>query len=363
LTGAAPAPGIGPLPEAGYSLYCRNCSLFLGEKPGKYCPHCGQETAPHPPSLGEFIHEFVGHYIALEGPLVRTLGLLFFRPGELTREYLQGRKRRYVLPLRLYLSISLVFFLLVGSISAFDGSNVLVLGPESVAAVDIETLADLREAREEIKSVVAATRGGEAAKAAGPSLDKAADKVAERVKKAGELAKDAAQKSPKLGLDARNQLNKSPAFSWDKCTPAWLCARLKHRIDAWNAMPPDGFAEAMKTRALHAAPIAMFVLLPLYALLLKIVYFNRRMYFGEHLVFSFHLHSFMFLLLMAMMLPIEWLGSILSLWLLIYPVFALKRVYGGRWLPTLVRSMMVAFLYMLALVPALLIFSVVFIAA
>ena len=119
----------------------------------------------------------------------------------------------------------------------------------------------------------------------------------------------------------------------------------------------------MKTRALHAAPIAMFVLLPLYALLLKIVYFNRRMYFGEHLVFSFHLHSFMFLLMMVMLLPVEWLGSLLFFWLIIYPVFALRRVYGGRWFPTLLRSFLVFILYMLALIPALLIFSVVFLAA
>ena len=55
---------------------------------------------------GEFLHEFVGHYVALEGTLWRTLGLLLRHPGRLTREYLDGRRRRYVLPLRLYLTAS-----------------------------------------------------------------------------------------------------------------------------------------------------------------------------------------------------------------------------------------------------------------
>ena len=69
---------------------------------------------------------------------------MFFRPGELTREYLQGRKRRYVLPLRLYLSISLVFFLVVGSMSGFDGSSVKMVSPEGRIGIDKETLKDIK---------------------------------------------------------------------------------------------------------------------------------------------------------------------------------------------------------------------------
>jgi len=88
---------------------CRNCGEAA---PGRYCPECGQETALHPPSALEFLHEFVGHYVALEGALWRSLRALAV-PGRLTLEYYAGRRRRYVLPLRLYLTASLVFFLAV----------------------------------------------------------------------------------------------------------------------------------------------------------------------------------------------------------------------------------------------------------
>ena len=91
-------------PPARTDLACRNCGT---QAPLKFCPECGQETALHPPTLGEFLHEFVGHYVALEGALWRTLRLLLTRPGRLTREYLEGRRRRYVLPLRLYLTCQL----------------------------------------------------------------------------------------------------------------------------------------------------------------------------------------------------------------------------------------------------------------
>ena len=92
---------------------CRNCDFDLGVQPGRYCSNCGQETAPHVPTAGEFLHEFVGHYVALEGRLAKTLWLLFLKPGLLTKEYFAGKRRRYVLPLRLYLTASIVFFMLV----------------------------------------------------------------------------------------------------------------------------------------------------------------------------------------------------------------------------------------------------------
>ncbi|HEX7690126.1 MAG TPA: DUF3667 domain-containing protein, partial [Burkholderiaceae bacterium] len=97
---------------------CPNCGASL-RLPGlapeavRHCPSCGQETTLHPPSVAEFAHEFVGHYIALEGPLWRTLFLLVRQPGRLTAEYLAGRRRRYVIPLRLYLSASFVLFLVL----------------------------------------------------------------------------------------------------------------------------------------------------------------------------------------------------------------------------------------------------------
>src|SRR5271156_5909995 len=86
---------------------CRNCGAPAS---GKFCPECGQTTAPHPPTAREFLHEFVAQYVAVEGSLWITLKKLA-QPGTLTLEYFAGRKRRYIHPLRLYLTASVVFFL------------------------------------------------------------------------------------------------------------------------------------------------------------------------------------------------------------------------------------------------------------
>ena len=99
--------------------HCLNCGAPLRFEPApSFCPACGQETRLHPPTLGEFAHELIGHYVAIEGALWRSLAALVFVPGKLTREYLDGRRRRYVLPLRLHLSASFLFFLVVKVLGA-----------------------------------------------------------------------------------------------------------------------------------------------------------------------------------------------------------------------------------------------------
>ena len=82
---------------------CRNCGA---EATGNYCPACGQKTDVALPPVGTFLREAVGRYVALDSRLLRSLHALLFRPGFLTREYLVGRRRRYVRPARLLMPCS-----------------------------------------------------------------------------------------------------------------------------------------------------------------------------------------------------------------------------------------------------------------
>jgi len=100
--------------------YCRNCHYTLAAPRPVYCGHCGQETDLHPPSVREMFTEYLGHYVAFDGPLWRTLWALIALPGHLTNAYFHGARRRYVLPLRVYLSASFLFFV---------GSHLLPHGP------------------------------------------------------------------------------------------------------------------------------------------------------------------------------------------------------------------------------------------
>lgn len=96
---------------------CHNCHAPVSQK---FCGQCGQNAHAHVASAHEFIHHFVGHYVAAEGKLWRTLLALLFRPGQLTLEFVRGRRGQFIDPLRLLLTISLVAFLVMKLIPVVD---------------------------------------------------------------------------------------------------------------------------------------------------------------------------------------------------------------------------------------------------
>ena len=88
---------------------CANCGAPLA---GPFCQACGQKAAGPNVSLHDVFHEAFHEFAHVDGKIVQTLRLLLTKPGQLTREFLEGRRERYVSPLRLYLTCSLIFFAL-----------------------------------------------------------------------------------------------------------------------------------------------------------------------------------------------------------------------------------------------------------
>lgn len=95
-------------PAAGAT--CDNCHAPVSTT---FCGECGQKAKAHVASAHEFLHHFIGHYVAAEGKLWRTLGWLLFKPGQLTVEFIRGRRGQFIDPLRLLLTVSLLAFLVM----------------------------------------------------------------------------------------------------------------------------------------------------------------------------------------------------------------------------------------------------------
>lgn len=89
--------------------HCLNCAALLT---GPWCAACGQRGMPADPTWGEVTHQAAAELLNVDGKVLVTVRLLLTRPGELTAELLRGRRAPYVNPLRLYLTASLVYFLL-----------------------------------------------------------------------------------------------------------------------------------------------------------------------------------------------------------------------------------------------------------
>lgn len=287
--------------------HCPNCGQNLRFDPSPHwCPHCGQETRLHPPTLWEFLHEFVGHYIAAEGALWRTLWALLLLPGQLTLEYLRGRRRRYVLPLRLYLTASFCFFLLVKVGGLGDG---------------VQVNATLQTPLEQ--SLMVTTDG-----------------------------------------DGREET--MPQFIQRCQATENTCGSLERRLarTAQRLTRSDDPVGDFGRRMLGVAPYAVFLMLPLFAGVLQLCSRGAgaataalgsgngtgSLPYGAHYVFGLHLHALWFLVLLLLAaVPEGWGGPVLGvLWL--HGVIAMRRVLGLGWSGALWRALGVTLLYGLLLV-------------
>src|SRR6516225_4826461 len=108
------------------SAQCENCGAVVS---GRYCAACGQRVEPPLHSLWHFTKTATEDLTHADSRLWRTLGALLFRPGYLTREFLAGRRARYLPPVRLYLVISVLFFLWASATPA--GPVIISFGAES----------------------------------------------------------------------------------------------------------------------------------------------------------------------------------------------------------------------------------------
>lgn len=272
------------------AIACRNCGHVLLPAPRNYCPECGQETRIRPPALGEFLQQFAGNYIAAEGALWRTLKLLLLRPGAITREYLDGRRRRYVLPLRLYLTVSVLVLFLVQA-----------TGPVDVTLDDKDFQSGLPQ---HLEFNVGFGRAG---------MEK--------------------------------------GVFYCEGLPETICQRIRQRVDIDRSKVLSEI-QAWGTRFLGHIGGAMFLLLPSFALWMRLVYRNRRLHYTEHLVFALHVHTYWFVMLGVAQLPWGGVKFLAIVAVPVYTLLAMGTVYEGRWWPRILRAAVVSILYAISLVVA-----------
>jgi hypothetical protein len=323
-TPAGPPADPGPVST---TRRCRNCDAPVS---GHYCANCGQETRVVLPTFGTFMREAAGRYVALDGRMWRTLGGLVARPGFLTLEYLQGRRRRYIRPARLFLVLYLLLFALIG----------LLQSPADVAQQVVFVNSDEVEAKDD-----ATPR---------PPKD-GTPKLTIGKSRAG--AKDGPP-APIVGVD-----DSDLEFVWNLGGMAAKWPEpVRRRYEHFKGLSREEKAEQLYGGMLRYGSYAMVALLPAFALLLKLAYLGRgRRYpgrpqrYAEHLVYSAHMHAFAALMLMLLLVaPYGPVKTAVAVWIVYYVSRARQRVYGGRWWAGLVRSLVIATCYLVLVAFAIL---------
>jgi len=299
---SAPEPAATPgLPAAAaVNARCDNCGASV---PGRYCGSCGQRLEPPVHSLGHFARVATEDLTHADSRLWRTLLALLVKPGLLTREFLAGRRASYLPPVRLYLVVSVVFFLWAAVHSANDRSSIIMVKPDNPPP----------------------------AAAAGP-------------------AHQAPPTSGKLTVKAGANPDDCAEVTYDG---PWA-RQLQPFIRNTCAKMVKDNGRSVSEGLMHNLPRAMFVFLPLLAAVMMLFYWSPRRYYVEHLLFLVHNHAFVFVFLMltwALALPFPpaaaliWTAS--SLYMFWYVYRAMRTVYGqGRGL-TIAKLLAMSFVYLI----------------
>jgi hypothetical protein len=354
---------------------CLNCGEVLT---GQHCSHCGQRAKVRVLSLGGLLRDLFGDLTDFDSRIWRTLVPLAFRPGTLTSDYLRGRRTYYTPPFRMYLVLSVAFFLAT-TIGANpgdamrlnvgeDGANLQIIdGSNEQATPNAEPPTD--GAKRTTTPAAAAPASSAPAPqdnaAAGPKLAPDRQRVvdaivsklprSEREGARRELEREIGELTPEEMAPVSRLVN-------DPCGES----NLQVEIGAWGDKYEPRLRDACRRimadsksfgRALYEnIPKMMFIFLPLIAAVMFMLYLGSGRYYVEHLLFFVHYHAFFFLGGLAIVVldrgaglfeksaigaALSFLEGALTFVLVFYVPYylyrAMRRVYGQGRLVTLLK--------------------------
>ncbi|MBU6476911.1 MAG: DUF3667 domain-containing protein [Xanthomonadaceae bacterium] len=308
---------------------CENCGAPLY---GKYCYACGQPTHGLVRHFGSVLSDIADSVLNVDERLFRTIGPLYFRPGKLTLDYFAGRRARYVTPFRM------VFFL---AIVAFFAVQLTV-----------------RAGFTHIDKAVSISPSSSAPVAATPKSNPA---------------------EPDNGPFSHGNISFNDHVIWNRDTQPfairwlpgaandWLndlignAQQQLHQMNAGSWTDQQSARQKFTLGMFSAWPTVLFLLLPVFALLLKIFYIFKRRLYMEHLIVAMHSHAFLMLSILVLValatlrgllphsawvsVPLGLLTAVVWTWIFVYLFLMQKRVYRQGWFMTTLKYGCLGFCY------------------
>lgn len=326
---------------------CLNCGAPL-DPVYNYCPLCGQQNDDKNVSFKELSRDLFENFFSFDSRLAHTFFPFFFKPGELTRKYNEGKRFTYANPIRLYIIVSVFYFFVL---------NIMVsnLTREFSEALDTPEV----------------------------------DSVQHVIQKEMEFNLDSIKNAPKINVNLDgNKSNGYEDVSWPM--EPWQWEKLNKYLDDSNVSEAALFdslqlddrhaltqltvrqiiriykrdKETLVSEIVQNFSVMMFVLIPVFALLLKLMYIRRKTLYINHLIHTIHLHTFAFLVYGLVMVLMHWFfeSDHIHNWVMtislctvfIYSFLSFKRVYGQGWKKTIFKFWITSWLYFYILVFAIL---------
>lgn len=330
-------------------------------------------------SFGTLARDFISNYFSLDGRFGRSVVPFLFSPGKLTNEFISGRRKTYMHPVRLYLVISLLFFTVFAFyitnqvdednhvVNIDTGNNgrtgsVAMLGTDSTGMQRI-AITGIRSDSTEFTDTIMMPKESAELLSGNPLTALAPIKremsESDTTDRSG-TGEDSVFMFNGTDLARLNTLMDNRNLSEEDITDSlklekegfesWLVSRIIRLTRADN--------KDLVSYILKNVPMMMFILMPLFAIVLKLLYFRRNSLYIHHLVHSLHLHSFIFIALLFIIGILYggiWPGFLvpcLLVALFAYLFISFKRVYRQRALKTFVKLFLAlnayAFIFFLA---------------
>jgi hypothetical protein len=319
---------------------CLNCGHDV---PDRFCGHCGQENVDTKESFGHLAGHFFQDITHYDSKLLLTLKYLFFYPGRVTKEYIAGKRQTFVNPIRLYVFTSFVFFLLAAVTggnhhdpyareSQHDRSK-----QKAVFGGLIETAEDIRKDLDSGK-----IQPEDTAKAI-------ADANALEL-----IGQDSLVNAAHVYDSLQNTFSGEQRDNWVKRKTIIRFLQLRDKYGA-------NVGYAIQDKFLLSYPKLFFLLLPFFALLLSWFFRRKDLVYGDHAIFSIHMHTVVFMLgILAMLIGIPFHGFGYYGWVVllvfIYLVLSLRNTYQVSFGKAFVKSIGVIISYALGSAFVLLLF-------
>lgn len=384
-------------------IVCGNCGTELL---GETCYQCGQPTKGLVRQFSSIMGDFLDTVLNIDTRVFRTLGPLIVKPGFLTQEYFSGRRIRYVSPVRLFFFLAVLTFLLAqfslpDDIGAANSDNVVQINNgdndkigkaktvEEVEKIRANTLRELSKAKRETGAIPMA----------GAALEKAKAEVnSEADQRVAELKKENAPTNKTFVKATPAQAVQGPKPAFDQDVPdvdeeghisfngeAWHPEKNPIKLE-WAPASVNHWFNSLAQRAtnngkriskepkviieavLSSLPMTLFIMLPIFALLLKLMFIFKRRLYMEHLIVALHSHAFLMLSILMLILfndmniwfsetawvtvPFGILTTLLWIWMPIYLFLMQKRVYQQGWILSFIKYAVIGNFYMVLLTMA-----------
>jgi hypothetical protein len=342
-----------------HTIKCPNCEKEF-EEGFEFCPHCGQK-AKEELTLGVLFYNTIANYFSFDARFLKSFIPLMFKPGYLPKKFLEGKRLLFLHPAQMYLFISVIFFFLYSF-------NVR----ETVQDVD-KQFKKTNVDKNEKDSIAIQTPVLDSIQ-----LEKMMAPLKENNIVTGLKEEDLKKLDSMIKVENNNpEVNNILNFDFNEKEIDSLIAIDAPNEDIYKAMGMDDdagfFIRKIYTQMLKfykerglgsilqtfydSIPLAMFFLLPIFALILKIFYF-RRGRFSHHLVFSFYFFSFLFTVFSILTLvnliwenfP-GWITTLTMFSTFFYLFFAVKCFYGQGWFVSFFKSNVVSFTFLTFVIP------------